>query len=260
MSVEHDPSGMILLRCMSGDHLQIIADRLKHRYGLEVELGRPPVQYRETVAKPVKYVEGRHKKQSGGSGQFGVCYIDMEPLEEGSGVEFVSQIKGGVISKPFISSVEKGVREQLESGGPFGYPVTDVKVTLVDGKMHSVDSKDIAFQSAGKLAAKAALEKGKSRLLQPMEKVLFTINEDLQGEISAIVSRGDGYLVQTDQAEDGAHLEVEAIVPAGAIGDVSDVLRAASGGEAQFTAVFDHYKPVPDDAVADILGVDEEAS
>lgn len=120
--------------------------------------------------------------------------------------------------------------------------------------MHTVDSKDIAFQSAGKIAVKACLEKSKTRLLQPMEQVLFKINEDLQGDISAIVARsGDGYLVRTDLADDGIHLEVEAIVPTSAIGDVSNFLRAASGGEAQFTSSFSHYKPVPDDLVDGIL-------
>eukprot|EP00957_Ditylum_brightwellii_P013218 997592-Ditylum_brightwellii.AAC.1 len=172
---------------MSGEHMQLVASRLKDRYDLDVEFGQPPVQYRETLVKKVTKVEGRHKKQSGGSGQFGVCFIDMEPLEEGAGIEFESQIKGGVISRPFISSVERGVREQLQLGGPLaGYPVTDVRITLVDGKMHSVDSKDIAFQSAGKLAVKAALERGGSRLLQPMDKVTFLIDENLQGEIHTI--------------------------------------------------------------------------
>ena len=157
MKVEHDlASGKLLLRCMSGDHIQIVATRLKERYGIDVELGRPPVQYRETLVKAVNNVEGKHKKQSGGSGQFGVCYINMEPLEEGSGIEFESRIKGGAISGPFITSVEKGVHEELTNyGGPLGgYPVTDVKVTLIDGKMHSVDSKDIAFQMAGRQAGK----------------------------------------------------------------------------------------------------------
>jgi elongation factor G len=140
---------------MSGDHLNIVAARLKERYGLEIDLGQPQIPYRETLVKSVNNIEGKHKKQSGGSGQFGDCFISMEPLEEGTGVEFESRIKGGVISGSFIQSVEKGVREQLQSGGPMGYPVTDVKVTLTDGKMHSVDSKNIAFQSAGKQAGKS---------------------------------------------------------------------------------------------------------
>ena len=263
LQVDHDVSGKLLVHCMSGDHLQIVAGRLMDRYGLDVELGRPPVQYRETLAKPVKEVEGRHKKQSGGSGQFGVCYISIDPLEEGAGIEFVSQIKGGVISKPFIASVEKGVREQLQSGGPMGYPVTDVRVTLTDGKMHSVDSKDIAFQSAGKLAVKAALEKGKTRLLQPMEQVTFTIDENLQGEINTIVARGDGFVTATHPPEEGIetnNLQVEAIIPTASIGEIADVLRAASGGEAQFISTFSHYQPVPENLVAGILGSEEETS
>jgi len=244
LRVETSSSGLLLVRCMSSDHLNIVAAKLKDRYGLDVELGQPPVQYRETLAKAVKNIEGRHKKQSGGSGQFGVCYINMEPIEEGKGIEFESQIKGGVISKPFISSVEKGVREQLESGGPLGYPVTDVRVTLIDGKMHSVDSKDIAFQSAGRLAVKAALEKGGTNLLQPMEEVTFQIDEALQGEISAIVARGDGYVTATNAPDSQGHLEVEAVLPSASISEVSDVLRAASGGEAQYTSSFSHYQPV----------------
>jgi len=189
--------------------------------------------------------------------RFGVCYIDMVPLEQGAGIEFESQIKGGSISKPFISSVEKGVREQLQNGGPLaGYPVTDVKVTLVDGKMHSVDSKDIAFQSAGKQAVKAALERGGTRLLQPMELVTFVIDEHLQGEISSIVSRQDGYVTSTNPS--GSEVEMEAILPTSAIEDVSTALRAASAGGGRFTSVFSHYQLMPDAAVKDIVGESSE--
>jgi elongation factor G len=138
---------------MSADHLQLLVLSLKDRYGLDVNFGKPPVQYRETLIKTVSNIEGKHKKQSSGSGQFGVCYIDMEPLDEGMGIEFESKVKGGAIAKTVINSIEKGVREQLRSGGPLGgFPVMDVRVTVVDGKMHSVDSKDIAFQSARCLA------------------------------------------------------------------------------------------------------------
>jgi elongation factor G len=258
--IEHDVSGKLLLRCMSTDHQKVLVQRLQDRYGLQVELGKPSVQYRETLAKAVRNIEGRHKKQSGGSGQFGVCYITMEPLEEGAGIEFESQVKGGAINKAFISSVEKGVREQLQLGGPLGYPVTGVKIIVTDGKMHSVDSKDVAFQSAGKLAVKAALEKGGTRLLQPMEKVVFAIEEKLQGDINTIVTRGSGYVTSTnpsssvnDSGGAGTRLEVEAIIPTATIGDVSDVLRAASGGEAQYTSEFSHYSVVPESDVDAIL-------
>lgn len=177
----------------------------------------------------------------------------MEPLEEGSGIEFESRIKGGAISKPFITSVEKGVREQLQNGGPLaGYPVTDVKVTLVDGKMHSVDSKDIAFQSAGRQAVKAALERGKTRLLQPMELVKFVVDMNLSGEVSSIVSRQDGYVTSTDPSE--SQVEIEAILPTARIEDVSTALRAASAGGGSFTSTFSHYQLVPDSAIKDIVG------
>jgi len=260
LKIEQDvQSGKLLLHCMSTDHLQIITSRLKDRYNIDVELGKPPVPYRETIVKPILKVEGRHKKQSGGSGQFGVCVINLEPLEEGAGVEFESRIKGGVISKPFISSVEKGVREQLMAGGPLaGYPVTDVKVVLIDGKMHSVDSKDIAFQSAGKLAIKAALQRGKTKILQPMESVVFHIPEELQGEINAIISRVEGYVTSTNtnpssSSSDHNTIVVESIIPSASISDVSDLLRAASGGDAQYTSSFSHYQVVPDHLLDDVL-------
>lgn len=255
LRVEHDSaSGKLLVRCMSGDHLQLVASRLKDRFGLEVELGQPPVQYRETLVKSVTGIEGKHKKQSGGSGQFGVCFIGMEPLEGGAGIQFESQIKGGVISKPFIASVEKGVREELQNGGPLGYPVTDVRVILTDGKMHTVDSKDIAFQMAGRHAVKAALDKGGTRLLQPMEKVTFLVDEKLQGEVNSIVSRHDGYVTIVHPSDDRSDLaEIEAILPAATIAEVSDALRAESAGEGQYTAVFSHYQPVPDNLAKDIV-------
>lgn len=178
----------------------------------------------------------------------------MEPLEEGAGIEFVSQIKGGAISKPFINSVEKGVREQLQNGGPLGgFPVTDVKVTLVDGKQHSVDSKDIAFVSAGKQAVKAALERGKTRLLQPMEEVTFVIDEALQGEISSIVSRNDGYVTNADASEQANEVEMQAVLPTAAIEDVSTALRAASAGAGHFSSVFSHYQLVSDEATSRTL-------
>lgn len=256
LTVDHDASsGDLLVHCMSSEHLQIVASRLLERYNLAVEFGSPPVQYRETLVKAVQNIEGRHKKQSGGSGQFGVCFIDMEPLPEGTGVEFESRIKGGAISKPFIASVEKGVREQLQAGGPLGgFPVTDVRIILIDGKMHSVDSKDIAFQSAGKQAVKAALGKGRTRLLQPMEEVAFTMDEKWQGEVSAIVARNDGYVtnsVVSDGTSSG--MTLEAILPTSSIGEISDVLRATSAGEASFTSTFSHYQPVPDDNAKKIL-------
>ena len=134
-----------------------------------------------------------------------------------------------------------------------GFPVTDVRVTLTDGKMHSVDSKDIAFQSAGRQAVKAALQKGKTRLLQPMERVTFIVDERLQGEVNSIVSRQSGYVTNAMQSERPDHSEIEAILPTVCIPEVSEVLRAESAGEGRYTAVFSHYQPVPNDLVQDIV-------
>ena len=304
MKVEHDKgSGKLLIRCMSGEHIQIVATRLKERYGIDVELGQPPVQYRETLIKPVTNIEGKHKKQSGGSGQFGVCVINMEPLPEGTGIEFESRIKGGVISGPFITSVEKGVHEELQHyGGPLGgFPVTDVKITLIDGKMHSVDSKDIAFQTAGRLAGKyneltieegaivllnpqiisncivclfvgsrldthtrthtvkKALAQGKTKLLQPMESVTFRVVDSLQGDVTGLVARHDGYVTTSGPcAEWPGQTEVEAVLPTAVIAEISTALRAMTSGEGSFTAEFSHYQPVPDHLLSSIIGDDKE--
>lgn len=239
--------GSLLLHCMSSDHAQLVAARVKDRYNIDIVLDTPPVQYKETISKPITGVEGRHKKQSGGSGQFGVCVINMEPLEEGSGVEFVSQIKGGVISKPFIASVEKGVREQLELGGPLaGYPVTDVKVILTDGKMHSVDSNDFAFTSAGKLGVKAALSKAGTRLLQPMEEVKFQATDQMVGDITSIVSQNDGYVMGSESTA-ADHVEIAAILPSASIPEVSNALRSKTAGVATFSNVFSNYQAVSDE-------------
>ena len=239
--------GSLLLHCMSGDHANLIAERVKDRYGIDIELSAKPVQYKETISKSVTNIEGRHKKQSGGSGQFGVCVISVEPLEEGSGVEFVSQIKGGVISKPFIASVEKGVREQLEFGGPLaGYPVTDIRVVLTDGKMHSVDSNDFAFTAAGKLSVKAALSKAGTRLLQPMEQVHFQVSENLVGEITSIVSRNDGYVMGSESKGLGS-IEIEAVLPSASIPEVSDALRSKTAGSGTFVNSFANYQAVMDE-------------
>ncbi|KAL3789459.1 hypothetical protein ACHAWO_002788 [Cyclotella atomus] len=242
-------AGNVLLHCMSSDHANLVAERVKDRYGIDIDLDAPPIQYKETIRKPVTAIEGRHKKQSGGSGQFGVCVINMEPLEEGAGVEFESRIKGGVINKPFIASVEKGVREQLQTGGPLaGYPVTDVKVSLIDGKMHSVDSNDFAFTAAGKLAVKNALSKSGTCLLQPMEKVTFIASKNLQGDITGIVSRNDGYVTGSDTV-DGDDVMVEACLPSCSIPEVSNLLRAKSGGSSTFFSSFSHYQAVSDEVV-----------
>lgn len=248
----HDSSGSVVLRGVSWEHVELAAGRLEQRYGISVQLGRPPVQYRETLAKAVHDIEGKHKKQTGGAGQYGVCFISMEPLEEGSGVLFESKIKGGAIPKPFVASVEKGVRQQLEGGGPLGgFPVTDVKITLTDGKTHQTDSKDVAFQAAGRLAVKGALAKGGSVLLQPMDSVAFEIGEKHQGELSAIIARHGGFI--TDTAPEGGMVKAAAIIPTAAMPEVSDALRAVSAGEGTYTAVLSHYQPVPDAQVAHVI-------
>lgn len=177
---------------------------------------------------------------------FDICCLPNSQYNASNSFSLI-HISGGVISKPFIASVEKGVREQLQAGGPLaGYPVTDVKVILTDGKMHSVDSNDFAFTAAGKLAVKNALSKAGTSLLQPMEKVTFTAHKNLQGDITGIVSRNDGYVTGSDNI-DGDDVQVEACLPSCSIPEVSNLLRAKSGGSSSFSSEFSHYQTVNDE-------------
>ena len=184
----NEETGQTEISGMGELHLEVLVDRMKREFGVEANVGRPQVSYRETVRGTAEKIEGKFVRQTGGSGQFGVVYIDMEPAP-GEGFDFINKIKGGAIPSEFIPAVEKGVEEALENGVKAGYPMVDVRVTLVDGKYHDVDSSEIAFKVAGSIAFKEAARRAKPVLLEPIFAVEVVTPEDFLGDVIGDLSR-----------------------------------------------------------------------
>src|ERR671930_812331 len=183
LDVHRDPeTGEQIIAGLTQVHVEVIVERMKRRFGAEIELHPPRVPYLETIRKPAK-AHGRYKKQTGGRGQFGDCHIEIEPVETGTGFEFVNAIKGGVIPGGFIPAVEKGIQEAMQSGVVAGYPVKDLKVTLFDGQHHSVDSSEMAFKIAGSMAFKDAMENSQPVLMEPIMTVTISVPEDAVGDV-----------------------------------------------------------------------------
>jgi len=239
-----DETHQTLLRGTGETHLQITLEKLTRKFGANVETEDVRVAYRETVTGTAKGVEGRHKKQTGGHGQFGVCVIDLEPRERGAGFEFVDQIVGGAIGRSFIPAVCKGVEETMASGGVFGYPVVDVRVTLNDGKEHSVDSSEMAFKVAGRLAFRAAMAQANPVILEPVSRIEITVPLDQQGDVMGDLNSRRGRVQGTDTAADGEQTIV-AQVPTSEIQRYAIDLRSLTGGRGRFRAVHDHYDVLP---------------
>jgi elongation factor G len=223
-------------------HLEILVDRMKREYGVEANVGRPQVSYRETIRGTAHKVEGRFVKQTGGSGQFGIVYIDIEPAP-GEGFDFVSKIKGGSVPSEFIPAVEKGVEEALTTGVKAGYPMVDIRVTLVDGKYHDTDSSEIAFKVAGSLAFKEAARRAKPVLLEPIFAVEVVTPEDFLGEVIGDLSRRRGRVEGQDRR--GNALAVTAHVPLSEMFGYATDLRSNTQGRASYTMQFDGYDEVP---------------
>jgi elongation factor G len=227
---------------LSQVHVEIIVDRLRDRFGAEVTLKPPRVPYQETIRTPAK-AHGRHKKQTGGRGQFGDCHIEIEPLEDG-GFEFVNAIKGGVIPHSFIPAVEKGCLEAMQHGSVAGYPVKGVRVRLHDGSYHSVDSSEMAFKMAGSIAMKQALEQAGSVLLEPIMLVTLSVPEDAVGEVIGDLNSRRG---RPQGMEPGAAgmTEVKAEVPMSEMLTYAPDLRSLTGGRGDYTMEFVRYEEVP---------------
>jgi elongation factor G len=234
-------TGEQIVAGLSQVHVEVILDRLRERFGVEVTLKPPRVPYQETI-RGTATAHGRHKKQSGGRGQFGDCHIEIEPLGAGEGFEFVDKIKGGVIPHSFIPAVEKGVREAMESGVLAGYPVKDVRVTLFDGQYHSVDSSEIAFKLAGLHAMKQALEEADPVLLEPIMQVTLSVPEahvgDVIGDLNGRRGRPQGM-----QAV-GPMTEIKAEVPMAEMLSYAPDLRSITGGQGDYTLEFLRYEEV----------------
>jgi elongation factor G len=235
-----DQTGEQIVAGLSQVHVEVVVDRLKSRFGAEVTLKPPRVPYQETIRKPAK-AHGRHKKQTGGRGQFGDCHIEIEPL--GEGFEFVNAIKGGVIPTSFIPAVEKGVLEALQQGTVAGYPVKGVRVRLFDGQYHTVDSSEMAFKIAGSMAMKQALEQAGAVLLEPIMHVTISVPEASVGDVIGDLNSRRGRPLGMEPV--GGMTEVHAEVPMAEMLSYAPDLRSLTGGQGEYTMEFERYEEVP---------------
>ncbi len=224
-------------------HLEILVDRMKREFNVEANVGAPQVAYRETIRKTVTDIEGKFARQSGGKGQYGHVVINLEPTEPGTGFEFVSKIVGGVIPKEFIKPSEQGMKEACESGILAGYPVIDLRATLVHGSFHDVDSSEMAFKIAGSMAIKEAVMKAQPVLLEPMMKVEVETPEDYMGDVIGDLSRRRGNIAGMNDTASGK--KIESTVPLSEMFGYSTDLRSSTQGRASFSMEFSHYEEVP---------------
>jgi elongation factor G len=232
-------------------HLEIIVDRLKREFGVEANIGRPQVAYRETIRNRAEKVEAKFVRQTGGRGQYGHVVINIEPGAPGSGFVFEDRIVGGSIPREYIGSVEAGVREALDTGVLAGYPVIDVKVELIDGSYHDVDSSEMAFKIAGSMALKEGMRRAKAVLLEPIMDVEVVTPSEYMGDIIGDLSSRRGKVGgMTERA--GARV-IGASVPLGEMFGYSTTLRSLSQGRAVFTMQFAHYEEVPKSKAEEIM-------
>jgi elongation factor G len=246
LRVSNDPRTRETILSGLGDlHLEVTVDRLKRKFGVEVETGAPKVAYLETARTSVR-VQGRHKKQSGGRGQYGDVWVILEPLERGGGFEFVNGIVGGVIPRNFIPAVERGVREAMERGVIAGCPVTDIRIRLVDGSHHSVDSSDLAFKIAGSLALQKAVQEADPVLLEPVMEVEVVVPDSMMGDIMGALSGKRGRILGAEPAALMAGGQaVRAHVPLAEMFTYASELRSMTGGRGSYAMKFSHYEELP---------------
>jgi elongation factor G len=237
-----EESGQTIIEGMGELHLDIIVDRMRREFGVEANVGKPQVAYRETIRQLVEQ-EGKFVRQSGGRGQYGHVFLRLEPREAGTGYEFVNAIVGGVVPKEYIGAVDKGVKEQMANGVIAGYPVVDCKVTIYDGSYHDVDSSEIAFKIAGSMAFKEGAKKARPVLLEPMMKVEVVTPEDYMGDVNGDLSRRRGLLQGLEDAPSGKIVRAE--VPLAEMFGYATTLRSMSQGRATYTMEFGHYSEVP---------------
>jgi len=249
--VTHDPQTKELIVSGLGDlHLDVMVGRMKKRFNVAVDLGTPKVSYKETISKSAK-VQGKFKRQSGGRGQYGDCWITVEPLERGKGLEFVDKIFGGAIPRNFIPSVEKGVRQAAAEGAVAGYPIEDIRVTLVDGSYHEVDSSDMAFQIAGAMGLRKAVSEAGPVLLEPIMDVEVSIPEESLGGISGDINSRRGRIIGMEIK--GKTQVVKAQAPLSEMFKYANDLRSITAGRGSYTMHFSHYESVPHKIAASII-------
>jgi elongation factor G len=242
-------SGQTIIKGMGELHLEILVDRMKREFKVEANVGAPQVAYRESLARKVD-IDFTHKKQSGGTGQFGRVKIIVEPGERGSGITFVDEVKGGNVPKEYIPAVEKGIREVAASGALIGFPIIDFKVTLYDGAYHDVDSSALAFEITGRGAMREAASKSGIKLLEPMMKVEVVTPEDFMGDCIGDLNSRRGQIQGTDSR--GNAQVIEALVPLANMFGYVNQLRSMTQGRAQYTMQFSHYEEVPSNVAEEV--------
>jgi elongation factor G len=246
-----DETGQTIISGMGELHLEIIVDRLMREFSVDANVGRPQVAYRETVGQPAQKIEGRFVRQTGGRGQYGHAVIDLEPAGPGEGYEFIDKIVGGKIPREYISSVDLGIQESMESGVLAGYPVVDVRVTLVDGSFHDVDSSEMAFKIAGSMAFKNAMQRAKPKLLEPVMAVEVVTPDDYLGDVMGDLNSRRGRVEGLEPR--GNAQAIRAKVPLATMFGYATDLRSTTQGRATFTMQFDRYEEVPQSIAGEIV-------
>ncbi len=246
-----EETGQTIISGMGELHLEVLVDRLVREFGVGANVGRPQVAYRETIRGPVTKVEGRYVRQSGGRGQYGHVVIDLEPTGPGGGYEFVDKVTGGAVPKEYIPSVDTGIEEALESGILAGYPLVDVRATLVDGSFHPVDSSEMAFRIAGSMAAQAAAKRAGIVLLEPIMKVEVVTPEDYMGDVIGDLSARRAHIGEMGQR--GSAKLVRAEVPLAEMFGYATDLRSRTQGRATYTMEFGSYQEIPDQLAQELV-------
>ncbi len=250
-----EETGQTIMSGMGELHLDILVDRMRREFKVEVNVGRPQVAYRETI-RTMAEAEGKYIRQSGGRGQYGHCWVRLEPNEVGKGYEFFDEIKGGVIPQEFIKPINKGIEEATQTGVLAGYPVVDIKATVYDGSYHDVDSSEAAFKIAGSLAFKEAMRKAKPVILEPIMKVVVITPENFMGDIVGDISAKRGIIKEMNARGEGAAQvkEIHAEVPLSAMFGYATQMRSMSQGRASYSMEFGHYAEVPNNVATEIMG------
>ncbi len=243
-------TGQVLISGMGELHLEVLLDRMLREYKVEVNRGRPQVAYKETLQRALR-TRGLFKRQTGGRGQFGDVVVEFEPMERGGGFEFINKIVGGAIPKEYISPVSKGIIKKMESGGQAGYPIVDVRATLVDGSYHEVDSSEMAFEIAGSFALQEAIEKGKTAILEPIMKIEIISPEQFMGEVIGDLNSRRGHIEGTETKSGG--VIVRGYVPLANLFGYTTDLRSMTQGRASSSFEFDHYQEVPQSVAAELI-------
>jgi elongation factor G len=246
-----EETGQTLISGMGELHLEIIVDRLTREFNVDANVGRPQVAYRETISRPIEKVEGRFVRQTGGRGQYGHAVINLEPSEPGEGYEFLDKITGGAVPREFIPAVDLGIQEAMESGVLAGYPVVDIRVELVDGSYHEVDSSEMAFKVAGSMAFKSGMQRARPKLLEPVMAVEVVTPEEYLGDVMGDLNGRRGRVEGLEPR--GNAQVIKARVPLATMFGYATDLRSTTQGRATFTMQFDRYEEVPQSIAGELV-------